>query len=77
MGSIESSINEEHKNMSDNTPQIPLEEMTLRQLRRVASEFEVSRYSRMRKVELVAAIKQKQIAAGVRTEKPVNVVPMD
>ncbi|MEL6603468.1 MAG: DUF4912 domain-containing protein [Cyanobacteria bacterium J06614_10] len=56
--------------MSDQTPQIPLEEMTLRQLRRVASEYEVSRYSRMRKVELVEAIKQKQIAAGVRQEVP-------
>lgn len=50
--------------MSQQLPDIPLEEMTLRQLRRVASEYEVSRYSRMRKVELVAAIKQKQIAAG-------------
>lgn len=63
--------------MSDKTPQIPLEEMTLRQLRRVASEFEVSRYSRMRKVELVAAIKQKQIAAGVRIETPGTSIPMD
>ncbi|MEL6938006.1 MAG: DUF4912 domain-containing protein [Cyanobacteria bacterium J06598_1] len=52
--------------MSGSIPNIPLEEMTLRQLRRVASEYEVSRYSRMRKVELVAAIKQKQIAAGDR-----------
>lgn len=52
--------------MSGSTPNIPLEEMTLRQLRRVASEYEVSRYSRMRKVELVAAIKEKQIAAGDR-----------
>ncbi len=52
--------------MSFPTPNIPLEEMTLRQLRRVASEYEVSRYSRMRKVELVAAIQQKQIAAGTR-----------
>jgi len=50
--------------MSQQLPNVPLEEMTLRQLRRVASEYEVSRYSRMRKVELVAAIKQKQIAAG-------------
>ncbi|MFK8185851.1 MAG: DUF4912 domain-containing protein [Phormidesmis sp.] len=50
--------------MSQQLPDIPLEEMTLRQLRRVASEYEVSRYSRMRKVELVAAIKQKKIAAG-------------
>ena len=50
--------------MSYPTPNVPIEEMTLRQLRRVASEYEVSRYSRMRKVELIAAIKQKQIAAG-------------
>ena len=50
--------------MSSQPQNIPLDEMTLRQLRRVASEYEVSRYSRMRKVELVAAIKQKQIAAG-------------
>ncbi len=51
---------------NSNSNNIPLEEMTLRQLRRVASEYEVSRYSRMRKVELVEAIKQKQIAAGDR-----------
>jgi len=38
----------------------PLEEMTLRQLRRVASELEVSRYSRMRKSELIAAIRMMQ-----------------
>ncbi len=56
--------------MSNSVPNIPLEEMTLRQLRRVASEYEVSRYSRMRKVALVAAIKQKQIAAGDRRESP-------
>ncbi len=58
--------------MSFPTPNIPLEEMTLRQLRRVASEYEVSRYSRMRKVELVAAIKQKQIAAGTRVAVPTD-----
>lgn len=38
----------------------PLEEMTLRQLRRVASEYGVSRYSRMRKEQLIAAIKKAQ-----------------
>ena len=38
------------------SPRLPLEEMTLRQLRKVASEYEVSRYSRMRKTELIAAI---------------------
>ena len=63
--------------MSSQTPTIPLEEMTLRQLRRVASEYEVSRYSRMRKVELVEAIKQKQIAAGVRMASPGAVEPMN
>jgi hypothetical protein len=38
----------------------PLEEMTLRQLRRVASEYGVSRYSRMRKDQLLAAIQEIQ-----------------
>ncbi|MDJ0897556.1 MAG: DUF4912 domain-containing protein [Xenococcus sp. MO_188.B8] len=36
----------------------PLEEMTLRQLRKVASEYNVSRYSRMRKAQLLTAIKE-------------------
>ena len=36
----------------------PIEEMTLRQLRRVASEFKISRYSRMRKAQLLAAIQE-------------------
>lgn len=40
----------------------PLEEMTLRQLRKVASEFGVSRYSRMRKSQLVVAIQEAQQA---------------
>ncbi|NEP18066.1 MAG: DUF4912 domain-containing protein [Leptolyngbya sp. SIO4C1] len=48
-----------------NGSQIPLEEMTLRQLRRVASEYSVSRYSRMRKVELIEAIRKAQAAAGM------------
>ncbi len=39
---------------------IPLEEMTLRQLRRVASEYGISRYSRMRKDQLLTAIQSKQ-----------------
>ncbi|MGB3300348.1 MAG: DUF4912 domain-containing protein [Phormidesmis sp.] len=63
--------------MSFSAPNIPLEEMTLRQLRRVASEYEVSRYSRMRKVELVAAIMQKQIAAGVRTAPVESTAPLN
>jgi uncharacterized protein len=36
----------------------PLEEMTLRQLRRVASEYAVSRYSRMRKSQLLEEIRK-------------------
>ncbi len=38
----------------------PLEEMTLRQLRKVASECGVSRYSRMRKSQLLATIQEIQ-----------------
>lgn len=41
-------------------PTPPLEELTLRQLRLVASEYNVSRYSRMRKDQLIAAIKEAQ-----------------
>ena len=38
----------------------PLEDMTLRQLRRVASEYGVSRYSRMRKSQLLGSIQEIQ-----------------
>ena len=38
----------------------PLEEMTLRQLRKVASEYAISRYSRMRKAQLLAEIQKIQ-----------------
>jgi uncharacterized protein len=38
----------------------PLEEMTLRQLRKVASEYGISRYSRMRKAQLLAEIQKIQ-----------------
>ena len=40
------------------TERPPLEQMTLRQLRRVASEYKISRYSRMRKAQLLAAIQK-------------------
>ncbi|AFY69570.1 Rho termination factor domain protein [Thalassoporum mexicanum PCC 7367] len=41
----------------------PLEEMTLRQLRKQAQKYEISRYSRMRKDQLLAEIKQaKEVA---------------
>ncbi|MBW4626440.1 MAG: DUF4912 domain-containing protein [Brasilonema octagenarum HA4186-MV1] len=38
----------------------PLEEMTLRQLRKVASEYSISRYSRMRKSQLLESVQQAQ-----------------
>ena len=56
-----------------NGAKVQLEEMTLRQLRLVASEYEVSRYSRMRKVELVAAIRVAQAARTSSTAAPVAV----
>jgi hypothetical protein len=39
----------------------PLEEMTLRQLRKVAAELDISRYSRMRKDQLLLAIQSAQV----------------
>ncbi|MEM7797256.1 MAG: DUF4912 domain-containing protein [Cyanobacteria bacterium P01_C01_bin.118] len=59
-----------------NGSKVPLEDMTLRQLRLVASEYEVSRYSRMRKVELVAAIKAAKAAqaTGTATASPATAV---
>lgn len=48
--------------------QPPLEDMTLRQLRRVASEFQVSRYSRMRKDQLLDAIREKQVVVPAATQ---------
>ena len=45
----------------------PLEEMTLRQLRKVASEYAVSRYSRMRKSQLLAAIQEIE-----RSKEPIS-----
>jgi uncharacterized protein len=49
--------------MSNERP--PLEEMTLRQLRRVASEYGVSRYSRMRKDQLLDSIQEIERSRGV------------
>lgn len=45
--------------------QLPLEQMTLRQLRRVASRYGVSRYSRMRKDQLLESIRVAQKNAAV------------
>ena len=56
-----------------NGSKVQLEEMTLRQLRLVASEYEVSRYSRMRKVQLVEAIRSAQAARASSTAAPVAV----
>jgi transcription termination factor Rho len=53
---------------------LPLEEMTLRQLRRVASEFDVSRYSRMRKTELIDAIQAAQARRTPSTPAPTSSV---
>jgi len=47
----------------------PLEEMTLRELRKYASKYGISRYSRMRKSQLLASIEEHE-----RTEK-ISVVP--
>lgn len=45
--------------------QLPLEQMTLRQLRRVASRYGVSRYSRMRKDQLLESIRVAQQKASI------------
>jgi len=62
------------------TERPPIDEMTLRQLRRVASECGVSRYSRMRKDQLLAAIQaiqsmqQQGALAAQRERAPQEVV---
>ncbi|WP_035985317.1 DUF4912 domain-containing protein [Leptolyngbya sp. KIOST-1] len=62
------------------SPRPPLEDMTLRQLRKVASEYEVSRYSRMRKTELIEAIQtidaQRGAAATPAPTAPVPAAPV-
>jgi uncharacterized protein len=52
---------------TNSPPNIPLVDMTLRQLRRVASVLGVSRYSRMRKDQLLASILEKQGTVDSRT----------
>ncbi|NJN38139.1 MAG: DUF4912 domain-containing protein [Acaryochloridaceae cyanobacterium CSU_3_4] len=49
--------------------QLPLEQMTLRQLRRVASRYGVSRYSRMRKDQLLESIRVAQQNATLPSGK--------
>ncbi|MBP0010850.1 MAG: DUF4912 domain-containing protein [Roseofilum sp. Belize Diploria] len=59
--------------MTNNRP--PLSEMTLRQLRKVASEYQISRYSRMRKSELLQAIMEAQNSST--PAKHIQTEPMD
>jgi len=47
----------------------PLEDMTLRQLRKVAAELEISRYSRMRKSQLLADIQTILTAQGAASNQ--------
>ncbi|NJL88842.1 MAG: DUF4912 domain-containing protein [Coleofasciculaceae cyanobacterium SM2_1_6] len=53
--------------------QPPLEEMTLRQLRKVASEYNISRYSRMRKEQLLEEILKKAKTDGSSSTTPVPI----
>jgi len=61
------------------TARPPLEEMTLRQLRKVASEYNISRYSRMRKAQLIEAIQnierqRKQPASPIPDSEPQEIM---
>jgi uncharacterized protein len=61
-----------------NQIQTPLEDMTLRQLRRVASAVGVSRYSRMRKDQLLESILSKQgLAEEVDTKSVIEAAKFD
>jgi hypothetical protein len=51
-------------------PRQPLEEMTLRQLRKIASMLNISRYSRMRKAQLLKTIQIKQ--NNLQSDSPKN-----
>jgi len=53
--------------------QPPLEEMTLRQLRKVASEYNISRYSRMRKEQLLEEILKKAKIDGSSSAIPISI----
>ncbi|MEB3312668.1 MAG: DUF4912 domain-containing protein [Cyanobacteriota bacterium] len=56
--------------------QQPLDDLTLRQLRKVASDYEVSRYSRMRKTELIDAIRTIDAQRGQVPAPSVTTSPM-
>jgi uncharacterized protein len=56
-------------------PQLPLEEMTLRQLRLVAQQYQISRYSRMTKTELLESIQDAMRVAEAKqsfSSNPMN-----
>ena len=55
-------------------PRPPLEEMTLRQLRKIASVLHISRYSRMRKAQLLKAIqiKKKNLQSDTIIDSPIK-----
>ncbi len=67
----------EAESMSSKNPRPPLEEMTLRQLRRVASELEISRYSRMRKQQLLESIRQKLPESSLPEVAPATAPPTE
>ncbi|MFM7527303.1 MAG: DUF4912 domain-containing protein [Nodosilinea sp.] len=56
--------------------QQPLDDLTLRQLRKVASDYEVSRYSRMRRNELIDAIRTLDAQRGEVPAPSVTTSPM-
>ena len=51
-------------------PRQPLEEMTLRQLRKIASMLNIPRYSRMRKAQLLKTIQIRQ--QNLQSDSPKN-----
>jgi uncharacterized protein len=61
------------------TENTPLEEMTLRQLRRVASSYSISRYSRMRKSQLLEEIRkiERSQTANVSSNTNSNILVND
>jgi uncharacterized protein len=54
------------------TENTPLEEMTLRQLRRVASSYNISRYSRMRKAQLLEEIQKIELGQAANARNTAN-----
>ncbi len=54
------------------TENTPLEEMTLRQLRRVASSYNISRYSRMRKAQLLEEIQKIELGQAANASNTTN-----